>query len=204
MATIIRAKTHILGLTADLAAKLAAASNLSDLASPATARTNLAVDSSTEVNAKITAAQLALGTRFRAADITARDALAGLDIADSVFVANDGDGKWAIYQPSTVNGTGGGTAWDKLADQDSLAITPTIFATESVTVAGDTIVLAHAPAGGVVLNFATVRNVGAGGVSTDIPVVIDATDLTGKTFTLQADAAGDFDTLTVAVQYAHG
>ena len=50
----------------------------------------------------------------------------------------------------------------------------------------------------------TVRDgTSSGGVAYDIPVVIDGSDLTGKTFTLQPDTASQFDGLTVAVQYAH-
>lgn len=262
-------------------ATLKKASNLSDVASVATARTNLSIDSSAEVDAKITAAQLALGTRFRTADITARDALAGLDLADSVFVTDDGDGKWAIYQPSAVNGAGNGTAWDKLADQDSLTNSITaaglktayesnadtnaytdadkakvgfvsvtaaidldkviqsdelltsatltgatdtniasalaiksyvdatanaggaVFKTESVTVASDKIVLLFKPKDGMVLNFGTVRHIDANGVAYDIPVAVDGSDATGKTYTLAADTAGQFDAKSVTVQYPY-
>lgn len=205
MAVITRHISTVAGLTAELSSKLLAASNLSDLVSVATARTNLDTDSKAEVDAKITAAQLALGTRFRAADVAARDALADLDLADAVFVADDGDGKWAVYQPATIDGGGIVTAWDKLADQDALnnSITTTAFVSENVTVTGDTIVLTAAPLSGAVFNFGTVRNLGNGGVAYDIPVVIDGSDLTGKTFTLQPDTASQFDGLTVAVQYAH-
>lgn len=203
MAVLIRAVSHISGLSTELASKLIAASNLSDLVDVAAARTNLSVDSQAEVDAKIVAAQLALGTRFRAADIAARDALVGLDLADAVFVADDGDAKWAIYQPATIDGGGVVTAWDKLSDQDTALVATTVFASESVTVAGDTIVLTNAPINGVVFNFSSVRNIDGGGLAYDIPVVIDGSDLTGKTFTLQPDTASQFDALTVAVQYAH-
>lgn len=96
------------------------ASNLSDLENVQTARDNLNVYSQTEVDDAITAAELSLGTNFNVADITARDALTGLDPADRVFVADDGDGKWAMYKPGAVDVDGVGTSWVKLSDQDAL------------------------------------------------------------------------------------
>lgn len=93
--------------------------NLSDLVSATAARANLSVNSIAEVDAKIVAAKLALGTRHSVNNIAGRDALADLDLADSVYVTDNGDGKWAIYQPSAVDGSGHGTAWVVLADEDT-------------------------------------------------------------------------------------
>ncbi len=96
------------------------AANLSDVADVAVARTNLDVLSAAEVEAAIAQAKLDLGTNFTVADIAARDVLVGLDTADRVMVKDDGDGKWAMYTPTTVDGEGVAEGWIKMADQDSL------------------------------------------------------------------------------------
>lgn len=96
------------------------AANLSDLVSVPTARTNLQVMSSTEVEAAITAAKLALGTNFTVADITARDLLTDLDPSDRVMVIDAGDSKWALYSPTTVDGDGKPEGWILLNDQNAL------------------------------------------------------------------------------------
>lgn len=106
--------------TQSAADSLKAASNLSDLADKVVARTNLEVLSGSEIDAKILEAKLALGSNFNAADIAERDALTGLDLADRVFVVDDGDGKWAMYKALTVDEAGTATSWLKLSDQDSL------------------------------------------------------------------------------------
>jgi hypothetical protein len=90
------------------------ANNLSDVADVATARTNLSVDSSAEVTAKIDAAKLALGTNYSVADIAARDALTGLTVGDNVFVLDDGDTKWAIYKVTAI----GTIVFEKIMDED--------------------------------------------------------------------------------------
>jgi len=83
------------------------------------------------------------------------------------------------------------------------AITGATPNSESVTVSGDTIVLSQVPISGMILNFATARNTDSNGTVTDIPVVIDTSDNTGKTFTLQPDNSGDFDGKNVVVQYIY-
>lgn len=100
--------------------KLTKASNLSDLTDVAVARTNLDVDSKSEIDAKILTAQLSMGSNFNAANHAERDAMVDLDIADRVFVADDGDTKWALYKVGSVDGTGKGTSWIKIMDQDAL------------------------------------------------------------------------------------
>lgn len=102
------------------ATALQKAANLSDLASVSTARTNLQVMSTTEVEAAITEAKLALGTNFTVADIAARDLLTDLDPADRVMVIDAGDGKWALYSPTTVDGDGKPEDWILLNDQNAL------------------------------------------------------------------------------------
>jgi hypothetical protein len=75
---------------------------------------------------------------------------------------------------------------------------------ESVMVAGNKIVLAFPPKGGIngVLNFGTVRHVD-GGVAYDAPVLADGTDATGKTFVVSVDTSGEWDGKIVQVQYVH-
>lgn len=141
MAIVKRNKSSISGLPADLAALSQAISdeataraqaitdasataaqksaNLTDLSDVAAARTALDVKSAAEITAEINLAKLAIGANYSVADITARDALADLDINDRVFVADDGDTKWAIYKPFAVSG-GDVTSWTKLYDQDAL------------------------------------------------------------------------------------
>lgn len=101
-------------------AALLKTANLSDLGDVGAARTNLEVMSSTEVEAAIEAAKLALGTNYTVDTIAERDALTGLDTLDRVFVKDDGDGKWANYQVGAVDEEGVVTEWIKIADQDAL------------------------------------------------------------------------------------
>jgi hypothetical protein len=53
----------------------------------------------------------------------------------------------------------------------------------------------------MILNFSTVRHVDSNLVSWDIPVVVDPTDASGKTFVLSPDSTGQFDGKSVLVQY---
>ncbi len=102
------------------AGSLQKTANLSDLTDVEAARVTLEVMSDVEVAAAIQAAKLDLGTNFTVADIAARDLLTGLDVADRVMVINDGDGKWALYTPTSVGPEGAALGWIKMADQDSL------------------------------------------------------------------------------------
>lgn len=97
---------------------LKADQNLSDVEDIAVARLNLEVMSEDEVAQAIRTAKLALGVNYSVADIEARDALTDLSTSDRVFVADDGDGKWAMYVPTDV--TEGNLTWAKISDQDSL------------------------------------------------------------------------------------
>lgn len=320
MAILLRSKSQIFGLTAELAqltndiaaantarisgdealsvligdvslyaqnqfsaldeATVKKADNLSDLGNVALARTNLGVDSSLEVDAKIDAAKLALGTNYSVATIAERNALTGLTVGDIVFVADSGDGKWEQFKVATVAG-GVVTAWVTVMDEDTylnansagsiktayesnadtnaftdaeqakvshLSVTAAIdldkviqsdelitditlagatditlasaaaikayvdssskaggaaFKTESVVVTNDRVVLQFKPKDGMVLNFGTVRHIDASGIAYDIPVVVDGTDATGKTYILSPDSAGQFDTKSVLVQYPY-
>ena len=102
--------------------KLAKASNLSDLADKPTARTNLDVYSKSEVTTAINNASLSLGTNFAAADAAAAGTTftAGiLSIGDNIFLTDDGDTKWAIYQVTAVtDGAYGTSTLEKIMDED--------------------------------------------------------------------------------------
>lgn len=103
------------------ALSLKKASNLGDLTNTATARTNLGVYSSTEVDDAINTAGLALGTNFSVADIAARDAMdsSDLSIGDNVFVTDDGDTRWAIYKVTALDTPlAGDVAFEKIMDED--------------------------------------------------------------------------------------
>lgn len=77
---------------------------------------------------------------------------------------------------------------------------------EARTVTADKIVLSHAPKGGIagIMNFATVRYFdSSNGTSYDAPVVLDSGDVTGKTFIISVNVAGEWDTKSVQVQYLY-
>lgn len=111
----------VTGLNTVTSSALDKSQNLADVDDAAAARTNLDVMSSAEINDAINLAQLALGTNYTVATIVERDALTDLDLQDNVFVADDGDGKWAQYKPAAIDAeTGAVTDWTKVYDQDSL------------------------------------------------------------------------------------
>jgi len=88
--------------------------NLSDI-NAASARSNLGIYSQAEVNSLIAGAENARSV----ADITARNALTGLKVTDRVFVANDGDSKWALYLVTAITtGSGSTSTFVKVADED--------------------------------------------------------------------------------------
>lgn len=276
---VTNAATAAAATAAVLASSLQKASNLSDLVSAPTARTNLEVYSTIEVDAAILAAKIALGTNYTVATVIERDALPNLNVKDTVMVTNAGTtGLWVLYGVSAIGtpntffemstkaeylnaqsaaavkaayesnpNTNAFTNAEKVV-VDFLTVTAAInldnavlttglvtdgtlaapsnttvastqalvtyiansvrlggavSITESLLVAGDSIVLTYAPKNGMVFNFATVRNIDANGISYDIPVTVDNTDVTGKTFTLSADTTGQFTTKTVLIQYQY-
>jgi len=103
-------------------ATLKIASNLGDLGDVVTARTNLGVYSTAEVDNAITTAGLALGTNWSAAnaagasvDFTAGD----LSVGDNVYLSDDGDTKWAIYKITAItDGAWGTSTIEKIMDED--------------------------------------------------------------------------------------
>jgi len=73
----------------------------------------------TEIDTAINNAQLALGTNYSVADLTARSALTDLTVGDNVFVADDGDTKWAIYKVTAItDGSGSTSTFEKIMDED--------------------------------------------------------------------------------------
>jgi hypothetical protein len=103
-----------LGLKAIDSEVVKKANNLSDV-NASSARTNLDVHSKTEVNALISGAEHAKSV----ADTAGREGLSGLKIGDRIFVADDGDGKWAIYLVTAItDGEGTTSTYEKIADED--------------------------------------------------------------------------------------
>ncbi len=96
--------------------KLDKAQNLADVANITTARTNLGIYSTNEVDLKIANAKTQLGTNWNVADITGRDALVDLNVGDVVMVMDDGDGKWAKYEVTSLEDTT--PSFTKIADKD--------------------------------------------------------------------------------------
>jgi len=65
-------------------------------------------------------ATLALGNGYVVAGNTEKDALTELTTADTVFVSDDGDGKWARYQvTAVVDGLGSTSTFEKIMDEDT-------------------------------------------------------------------------------------
>ena len=93
-------------------------SNLSDVANISTSRSNLSVYSIAQIDALIAGT----GNAKSVTTIAARNALTGLNISDRIYVANDGDGKWAIYIVTSIGSpnTGSNADFSKIADQDSM------------------------------------------------------------------------------------
>ena len=99
-----------------------ALAGLSGVSDPVTARANLDVLSTAEVQMEINSAGMALGTNFSVPDQPARDALPSgtLTIGDNVFTTDDGDGRWAIYKVTVVtDGAGSTSTFEKIMDEDS-------------------------------------------------------------------------------------
>lgn len=117
--SLVNAVNEALTAAGESSDALKIASNLSDVDDVVEARANLEVLSATEVAEAIAVAGVALGTNFNVADITARDALQDLDLADRVTVQDAGDGKWAIFAPAEIE-DGAVTNWMLLFNQGKL------------------------------------------------------------------------------------
>jgi hypothetical protein len=78
-----------------------------------------------------------------------------------------------------------------------------VFTSETLVVSGDTIVLTNKPRDGVIFNYGCVRHIDVNNVVTEIEVVVDNGDATGKTYTVSGDSTGQFDTKSVKIQYAY-
>jgi len=101
------------------AEKMDKTANLSDLSDKSAARTNLDVYSKNETNNAINAANIALGTNYSVANLSARGSLTDLTVGDVVFVMDDGDEKWASYKVTAVtDGSGSTSSYIKIMDED--------------------------------------------------------------------------------------
>ncbi len=123
MSNLIKQK-QVENLGNDLAGKanisevLSRNGNLSEIGDIAAARTNLDIHSKAEVNALIGG----VSSGISVADISARNALSGLNVSDRIFVTDDGDGKWAMYIVTSVSdGSGSTSEYMKVADEDLFA-----------------------------------------------------------------------------------
>ena len=76
---------------------------------------------------------------------------------------------------------------------------------EYALVTGDNLTLSFAPKSGVngIMNFGLARYTDDNGVSYDAPLIRDALDASGKTFTLSTDTSGEWDGFSVFVQYVY-
>ena len=80
-----------------------------------------------------------------------------------------------------------------------------VDALESLIVTANKIVLTNKPKHGVasIVNFGRVSYLDENNNEFLYPVSIDATDATGKTFTVSVDVSGELDTKSVFVQYSY-
>ena len=74
-------------------------------------------DAKDYADAEIIAAKLAIGSNFAVADIATRDSLSDLTVGDIVYVADDGDAKWAQYIVYSIDPS---LQFGKIMDQDIL------------------------------------------------------------------------------------
>ena len=81
---------------------------------PAASTNTTQIATAAFVQSEINSASLALGTNYSVADIAARDSLQNLVVGDIVFVADDGDGKWAQYKVTEVDSV----VFLKIMDED--------------------------------------------------------------------------------------
>lgn len=117
MALLKRPQSSIAGLVGDLSN---ITGNIGDLTALSTTEKASLVAAINEIQTVVGNLESGNGTQYVVADITERDGLTGLTVADTVFVQDDGDGKWALYKPGAVDGSGVGSDWVKLNDEDSL------------------------------------------------------------------------------------
>lgn len=96
--------------------------NLSGVTDATTARTNLGVYSTTEVDSAINAASLALGSNYSTdSHVTAGTdfGVGSLTVGDNVFITDDGDTKWAIYKITVItDGAWSTSTKEKIMDED--------------------------------------------------------------------------------------
>ena len=85
---------------------------------------------------------------------------------------------------------------------DALTARPVL---EVLVVANDKVVLSQAPRNGLqgIMNFATVRYTDPDGLSWDVALTIDVTDISGKTFILALPTSGQWNSHGVQVQYLY-
>ncbi|QAU04511.1 hypothetical protein Va1_172 [Vibrio phage Va1] len=97
-------------------------SDLSGVTDAATARTNLGVYSTSEVDTAINNANLNLGTNLSTTNATTAASDFGpgdLSVGDNIFFTDDGDSKWAIYKVIAItDGAYSTSTLEKIMDED--------------------------------------------------------------------------------------
>jgi hypothetical protein len=144
--------------------------------------------------ARATAAELLLTTNLAAEATTAR--------AAELLLTNN------LATEVTARGTdeAAQTVMLKAYTDEAVRVGGAVDKTEMVTVGtGDKIVLSFAPKNGMdsIGNFQTVRYVDTNGWAYDADLILDGTDVSGKTFIVSTNEAGEWNGKSVKVQYKY-
>jgi hypothetical protein len=152
-------------------------------------------------------------TAFQAADgtlngaITALAGAAGADLTTEISRATTAEGVLTTnLTAETVARIAADTALDtslKAFATESVRVGGAMPEMETLTVAGSKIVLTNAPKNGVkgIIGYGRVSYVDINNVENLAPVTLDSSDVSGKTFIINTDAANEWDAKTVQIQY---
>lgn len=228
MAILQRHKNSIYGLAAELTALNQAVSNETSRASGvettldgritsevATLNTSISAETTRATNAEA-ALQQAINNILTNADVTALNSLAEIvaafQDADSTIngaittLSNNAMQK-AMNLNDVADKAAARTNLDVYSKTEVDALTSAsgggnVIRMESLVIASGAVTLTYPPINGIsgVLNFGTVRYTDANSVAYDAPLVATGNS---SVFNVSTDTAGQWDGLTVQVQYAH-